>query len=166
MEYLNKSFNKHTTLIDDKFKLKDSQHYTSNAEFEKELFKLKSSTYNPNPKISISEYTICVTDPQFKQIIKYDEDEYNTNHYGDIEFLNWLKKQKDPSVAFFAEIIHAPKLKKQVESIRPNIKNMKTITIEKYCKIKKIGDRKKEFLKQLKKKYGNYILKFLLFSIS
>jgi hypothetical protein len=165
MEYLNKSYNKPTPLINDKFILKDSQHYTSNAEFEKELFKLQSSTYI-NPTIAISEYTISVTDPLFKQIIKYDEDEYNTNHYGDIEFLNWIKKQKDPSIAFFAEIIHAPKLKKQIESIRPNIKHMKTITIEKYCKIKKIGDRKKEWLKQLKKKYGNYILKFLLFSIS
>ncbi len=43
---------------------------------------------------------------------------------------------------------------------------MKSISINEYCKIKKIGERKKEWLKQLKKKYGNYILKFLLFSIS
>ena len=90
----------------------------------------------------------------------------NIKNYGDIEFLNWLKQQKDPSIAFFAEIIHAPKLKKQIELLRPKIKNMKTITIDKYCKIKKIGERKKEWLKQIKNKYGNYILKFLLFSIA
>jgi hypothetical protein len=164
MEYLNKSFNKHTQFTHDKFILKDTHHSRSNAEFESELFKLQNITYNIQPRIS--EYTLHVTDPLFEQIIKYDEDSYNIKNYGDIEFLNWLKEQKDPSIAFFAEIIHAPKLKKQIELLRPKIKNMKTITIDKYCKIKKIGERKKEWLKQLKNKYGNYILKFLLFSIT
>jgi len=164
MEYLNKSFNKHTHFINDKFVLKDLHHCKSNSEFEKELFELKNITYKIYPKIS--EYTIQVSDPLFEKIISYDEDEYNVTHYGDIEFLNWLKKQNDPSIAFFAEIIHAPKLKKQIELIRPTIKHMKTMTINNYCKLKKIGARHKEWLIQLKKKYGNYILKFLLFSIS
>ena len=164
MQYLNKSFNKHTQFTHDKFILKDAQHSKSNADFEKEIFKLQNVTYNIQPRIT--EYTLRVTDPLFEQIIKYDEDPYNITNYGDVEFLNWLKQQKDPSIAFFAEIIHAPKLKKQIELLRPKIKQMKTITIEKYCKMKKIGERKKEWLKQLKKKYGNYILKFLLFSIT
>lgn len=164
MEYLNKSFNKHTPLIHDKFILKDAQRCNSNVEFEKEIFQLQNNTYNSIPKIY--EYTIHVSDPLFQQIIKYDEDEYSISNYGDIEILNWLKKQNDPSVAFFAEIIHASKLKKQIELLRPTIKHMKTISINEYCKIKKIGKRKKEWLNQLKKKYGNYILKFLLFSIS
>ena len=164
MEYLNKSFNKPAQFINDKFILKDRQYYKSNKEFEKDMFKLQNNTYNVYPEIF--EYTLHVSDPLFKQRIIYDEDEYNIEQYGDIEFLNWLKLQKDPSIAFFAEIIHAPKLKKQIELIRPIIKHMNTISINEYCIIKKIGSRKKEWLKQLKKKYGNYILKFLLFSIS
>jgi hypothetical protein len=164
MEYLNKSFNKHRQFMNDKFILKDSDYCNSNSDFEKEIFKLKSSTYDITPKII--EYTVHVSDPLFEQILKYDEDEYNVSNFGDIEFLNWLKEQKDPSVAFFAGIINAPKLHKQIELLRPKIKDMKTISINEYCIIKKIGSRKKQWLKELKKKYGNNILKFLLFSIS
>ena len=164
MEYLNKSFNKHAQFINDKFILKDLQYCKSNEDFEKEIFKLQSNTYKVH--LPVFEYKIHVSDPLFKQVIRYDEDEYNMSQYGDVEFLNWLKHQKDPSIAFFAEIINAPKLKPQIELIRATIKHLKTISINKYCIIKKIGSRKKEWLKQLKKKYGNYILKFLLFSIS
>ena len=55
---------------------------------------------------------------------------------------------------------------KTIESFRPNVKDLDTITIDEYIKIKKIGSRKAEWLKQLKKKYGNYILKYLNLSIS
>jgi hypothetical protein len=51
MEYLNKSFNKHTPFIHDKFILKDTQRCNSNVEFEKEIFKLQNATYNSTPKI-------------------------------------------------------------------------------------------------------------------
>ena len=137
--------------------------YKSNEEFEKELFKLKNDNHIINPLFD--EYKNIKRDPLLKLKPTYTEDHYNKD-YGDIDFYNWLHKQKDPSLAVFAEIVNAPKLTKSIEMFRPNVKSLDTITIDEYIKIKKIGTRKAEWLKQMKKKYGNYILKFLKLSIS
>ena len=63
-------------------------------------------------------------------------------------------------------LVTAPKLSKSIEKFRPKVKDLDTITIDEYIKIKRLGSRKAEWLKQLKKKYGNYILKYLKLSIS
>ena len=122
--------------------------YKSNEEFEKEFI---FNTQNPIVEYKRPEYT---------------EEKINKKEYGDIDFYNWLHKQKDPYLAVFAELVNAPKMAKTIESFRPNVKDLDTITIDEYIKIKKIGSRKAEWLKQLKKKYGNYILKYLNLSIS
>jgi hypothetical protein len=62
--------------------------------------------------------------------------------------------------------VNAPKMSKSIEEFRPHVKELDTITIDDYIKIKKWGTRKGEWLKQLKKKYGNYILKFLNLTVS
>ena len=91
----------------------------------------------------------------------YQEEEYYSRDYGDIGFYKWLKEQNHRSVAILAEIVFAPKLSPEIERLRPEVKHMKTITIDEYRKIKCIGSTKVEWLKQLKKKYGINILRFL-----
>jgi hypothetical protein len=97
--------------------------------------------------------------------LKYKEDNYNTIQYGDTEFYFWLKTQSDPSVGILAEIVNSPKLNITIEKIRENIKNMDTISIESYRKIKCLGSRQVNMLKQLKTKYGENILKFLKYTL-
>jgi len=110
---------------------------------------LKEEQYNPYQMIQLRKKPL------------YQEEEYYSREYGDVEFYKWLTTQNHKSVAILAEIVNAPKLDPFIENIRPQVKNMKTITIEEYRKIKCIGATKTEWLKQLKKKYGINILRFL-----
>jgi hypothetical protein len=102
---------------------------------------------------------------QLKYKPKYEEEEYYSRDYGDVEFYKWLSQQKQSCVAILAEIVSAPKLNANIERLRPEVKHMKTMTIDEYRKIKCIGSTKVEWLKQLKKKYGNHILRFLYASV-
>lgn len=97
--------------------------------------------------------------------LKYKEDNYNTIQYGDTEFYFWLKSQTDPSIGILAEIVNSPKLNITIEKVREHIKDMGTISIESYRKIKCLGSRQVKMLKQLKTKYGENILKFLKYSL-
>jgi hypothetical protein len=124
--------------------------YKSNEEFEKELFQLKNDNHIINPVLY--EYKNIRSDTLLQLKPKYTEELFNKKEYGDIDFYNWLRKQKDPSLAVLAEIVHAPKLTKTIEAFRPTVKSLDTITIDEYIKIKKIGVKKAEWLKQLKKK--------------
>jgi hypothetical protein len=83
---------------------------------------------------------------------KYQEDEYFSREYGDIEFYKWLSQIKHHSAAILAEMISAPRLSPHIESLRPEVKNMKTITIDEYRKIKRAYISKCHSLKS----YGEY----------
>lgn len=138
--------------------------YKSNEDFEKELFHLKNEGHDIKPVIK--EYKFVYASPLHQIKHMYKEESFNQKEYGDIDFYNWLKKQKHPSIAVLAEIVNAPKMNKTIESFRSKVKELDTITLDDYIKIKKIGARKSEWLKQLKKKYGNYILKFLNLTVT
>lgn len=141
-----------------------STPYKSNEEFEKELFHLKNDTHINNP--ILKEYRPFYSDPLYQIKHMYTEESFDKKEYGEIDFYDWLKKQKDPAVAVLAEIVNAPKMSKKIEEFRSTVKDLDTITIDDYIKTKKWGTRKGEWLKQLKKKYGNYILKFLKLSVT
>jgi uncharacterized Rmd1/YagE family protein len=66
--------------------------YKSNDEFEKELFNLKNDTHNINP--IFNEYKNKHVDPLFQIMPIYKEEFFNKKDYGDIDFYNWLHKQK------------------------------------------------------------------------
>jgi len=110
---------------------------------------LKEESYNPYQIIKL----------EYKPT--YQEEEYYTKEYGDIEFHEWLRKQKNKCIAILAEIVSAPRLDPAIEILRSHVSQMKTITIDDYRKKKCIGSTKVEWLKQLKKKYGINILRFL-----
>jgi hypothetical protein len=69
-------------------------------------------------------------------------------------------------VAVFAELINAPKLYYKIEEMRDKLSSVDTMSIQEYKKIKKLGARSVKIIKELKKKYGNMILKFLYLSVS
>jgi len=152
MYYNEKEYNTTNHYIEDIVK-PSNKHFKSNVEFEEELYLLKNETCDP------MEHTI-------KYIARELMDDYENKDYGDIEFYEWLKNQSDKSIAILAEIVNAPKLKPSIELLRPNVKNMETISIKEYKKIKCIGTTHEEWLKKLKKKYGINVLRFLRINIS
>ena len=158
--------------------------YNSNKIFKQDEYKLNNAVYNIPPNIKNEQYLLKNEQHIVKQNLKdvlfvynapiynipiksidFKEDSYNTLQYGDMEFYNWLKTQSDPSIAILAEIVHSPKLNITIEKVRQNINNIDTISIDEYRKIKCLGSRQVHWLKELKKKYGNHILKFLQYSL-
>jgi len=130
--------------------------------------KFKEETYRPYQMIQLEKKPVYQEEKYNPyQMIKlelkptYQEEEYEPREYGDIGFYNWLSHQNHKCVAILAEIVSAPRLHPEIERLRPEVKYMKTITIDEYRKIKCIGSTKVEWLKQLKKKYGINILRFL-----
>ena len=150
---------------------RQNQLFKSNIAYESELFKLMDEIYIPKDtlnKYEILDHTITYIGPTFKipDLKLHIKDEYINKDYGDTELYEWLKLQQDTCIAILAEIVNAPKLSLKIEKIRPEVKHMDTITIDEYRKIKCIGSKKVEWLKQLKKKYGINILRFLKMSIT
>jgi hypothetical protein len=130
--------------------------------------KFKEETYQPYQMLQLEKKPVYQEERYNPyQMIKleykptYQEEEYRPRDYGDIGFYQWLAKQNHKCVAILAEIVSAPRLHPDIERLRPEVKHMKTITIDEYRKIKCIGSTKVEWLKQLKKKYGINILRFL-----
>jgi hypothetical protein len=137
----------------------DNREYKANEDFEKEIFLLKEEDFKKD--YEIMEYKIQYIAPVLLQQPKYQEEEYFSRELGDTHLYKWLSQINHHSAAILAEMISAPRLSPHIESLRPEVKNMKTITIDEYRKIKCIGTTKVNWLKQLKKKYGLNLLRFL-----
>ena len=141
MHYNDKDHNCKNQYIEENIEWKDK-------DFTSRIY-LKEEMYNPYQIIKLEHKPI------------YEEDEFYTREYGDIAFHDWLRKQNNTCIAILAEIVSAPTLDPVIERLRPHVSHMNTITIDEYRRIKCIGSAKVEWLKQLKKKYGINILRFL-----
>jgi hypothetical protein len=167
--------------------------YKSDKIYKQDGFKLTSDIYRIQPSIKNDQFLLTnekhivnknlkdilfvykepiYKEPIYKsplhnmQLYNVDNnDTYSTFQYGDMEFYNWLKTQSDPSIAILAEIVHSPKLNVTLEKVREKINEIDTISIDDYRKIKCLGSRQVKWLKELKTKYGNHILKFLQYSL-
>lgn len=166
MYYSDNKYNSNKHFKQDEYKLNNTL-YNIEPNIKKEQFLLKNEQYivKDNLKDILFVYNAPIYNVPFNKNINVKEDNYNTLQYGDMEFYNWLKTQTDPSVAILAEIVHSPKLNVTIEKVRQQIKDMNTISIEEYRKIKCLGSRQVQWLKELKKKYGNRILIFLQYSL-
>jgi hypothetical protein len=136
-----------------------NREYKPNEEFEKEGFSLKNEDFKQI--YEIMEYKLQYVAPELKKATGYQEEEYVTKEYGEIELYQWLQHIDPVSAAIIAEIISAPKLNPVIEKIRPDVKKMKTISIDEYRKVKCLGSTKVNQIKELKKKYGMNILRLL-----
>lgn len=77
----------------------------------------------------------------------------------------WIIKQSDPLILFISELYPGIKIKSEIEQMRPLVQTSPTISIDVYRKERKIGEEGVEYLKKLKDKYGNIILKVLWASL-
>ena len=167
MYYSDNKYKSEKTYKQDGFKLTSDVYYLQ-AGVKNEQFLLKNEKHiiNKNLKDVLFVYESPVYKaPVYNLPLQYKNDTYSTLQFGDMEFYNWLKKQTDPSIAILAEIVHSPKLNVTIEKVRQHINDIDTISIEEYRKIKRLGSRQVKWLKDLKTKYGNHILKFLQYSL-
>jgi len=143
----------------DRIVLKDYK-YKTNKEFEDELFKINEEELIMNP--IILEHKIQYVSSIHNPIkLVYNEERVKYRQYGDIEFYNWLYLKTDPNIRIIAEIINAPKLNNKIEKMRDKVDTLETTSIVNFAKHKKLGARQIKFIKKMKDKYGNNILKFL-----
>ena len=164
MYYSDNKYRSNKIYKQDGFKLNnDIYHIQTNLKNEKILLTNEKHLVNKKLKDILFVYNSPIYNVPIKHI--NNDVRYNTVQYGDMEFYNWLKTQTDPSIAILAEIVHSPKLNVTIEQIRQNINDIDTISIEEYRKIKCLGSRQVKWLKELKNKYGNHILKFLQYSL-
>ena len=98
--------------------------------------------------------------------LNYTNDKYKIKEKGDKKLNEWIMKQTEPLIVFISDIIPETKVLPHLEKIRPIIKTTPLMSIEEYRKTKKIGEEGTIYLKKLKDKYGNIILKILWASIN
>jgi hypothetical protein len=127
---------------------------------EKEIKKSKIKSFKPLHK----EDFIFINKEIKKKV--FEKDLYYITEKGDILLNNWIKNQKDPLIIFISEMIPGTIISKDMERFRFMVKTTQTISIEEYRKKKKIGEEGINYLKKLKEKYGNIILKVLWATIN
>ncbi len=102
--------------------------------------------------------------------LEYCEKIYQRNHkfeldlfqLEDYEFLNWANSQTATMViAVMAEMKKSEKLNPEIEKLREQVKKIPLMSIEQYRKKKCLGDRSTSYIRQMKHKYGNHVLRIL-----
>jgi len=88
--------------------------------------------------------------------------EWDLFQWADYEFVQWANQQPATMViAIMAEMKHSPKMKPSIEILRPKVASVPLCSIDLYTKQKRLGERSVAFLKQMKKRYGNSVLRIL-----
>jgi len=88
--------------------------------------------------------------------------EWELFQWADYDFVNWANEQPETMLmAVMAEMKKSPKLKPSIENLRSQVKDVPLYTIEEYRQKKRLGERSVTFLKELKKRYGNSLLRIL-----
>jgi hypothetical protein len=88
--------------------------------------------------------------------------EWELFQWADSDFVNWANEQPETMLmAVMAEMKKSPKMKPSIEQLRVQVKDVPLYTIEEYRKKKRLGERSIGFLKEMKKRYGNSLLRIL-----
>jgi len=88
--------------------------------------------------------------------------EWELFQWADTDFVNWANEQPETMLmAVMAEMKKSPKMKPSIERLRDQVKDVPLFTIEEYRKKKRLGERSVVFLKEMKKRYGNSLLRIL-----
>ena len=88
--------------------------------------------------------------------------EWELFQWTDYDFVNWANEQPESMLmAVMAEMKKSPKMKPSIENLRSQVKDIPLYTIEQYRQKKRLGERSVLFLKEMKKRYGNSVLRIL-----
>jgi hypothetical protein len=88
--------------------------------------------------------------------------EWEIFQWADSDFVSWANSQSETLLmAIMAEMKKSPKMKPSIEEQRSQVKDIPLYSIEEYRKKKRLGERSVTFLKEMKKRYGNSVLRIL-----
>ena len=88
--------------------------------------------------------------------------EWELFQWADYDFANWANSQPETMLmAIMAEMKHSPKMKPSIEQLRSQVKDVPLYSIEEYRQKKRLGERSVSFLKEMKRRYGNSVLRIL-----
>ena len=143
--------------------------------YKKETFSMKEKEYIPKKKVEresifrkekdfhrIETLEKCVLKSPQKVFDRTQTFELEMFQLLDYEFVQWANQQKASMViAIMSEMKDCPKMKPSIEMLRLKVSSIPLCSIELYRKKKRLGERSVSFLKQMKKRYGNSVLRIL-----
>ena len=145
--------------------------------YDRESFTLQEKEYNPRKKlekdtlirkekeyhkVDLLERSVSVLKAPQKVFDRTQSFEWDLFQLADYEFVRWANEQPaNMVIAIMAELKKSPKMKPSIEVLRPKVHSIPLCSIEFYRKKKRLGERSVDFLKQMKKRYGNSVLRIL-----
>jgi hypothetical protein len=148
--------------------------------YDRELFTLQEKEYQPKKrleklaketlvrkekeyhKVDLLERSVSVLKAPQKVFDRTQSFEWDLFQLADYEFVRWANEQPaNMVIAIMAELKKCPKMKPSIEVLRPKVSSIPLCSIELYRKKKRLGERSVDFLKQMKKRYGNSVLRIL-----
>ena len=142
---------------------KSFHHKIPQRDLHREVFSFHIEKDAPSapPQVFEREHYKMV-DPGKRDTVKpvYEWDHFQL---ADPDFVRWINTHAgDPMVlAVMAEMKQSPPVKDSVETCRAKVKDVSLCSVEEYRKTKMLGEGSVAFLKDMKKKYGNNLLRFL-----
>ena len=136
----------------DKIYKRTAHHETSHLKERKEKQYKKSVILEPSHPLK----------PSQKVFNRTQSFEWDLFQWTDYDFVRWANQQPSTLViAIMAEIKQSPRMKPSIEMLRPKVASIPLCSIDMYRKKKRLGERSVDFLRQMKKKYGQSILRIL-----
>ena len=149
--------------------------------YDRESFTLQEKEYNPRKKLEklekVGKDTLVRKEKEYhkvdlleRSVLKAPQKvfdrtqsfEWDLFQLADYEFVRWANEQPaNMVIAIMAELKKCPKMKPSIEVLRPKVSSIPLCSIELYRKKKRLGERSVDFLKQMKKRYGNSVLRIL-----
>jgi hypothetical protein len=137
--------------------LQKDKEYRPKKQVEKEVLTRKEKEFN---KVDHHEKGSWKTVQ--KVFDRTQSFEWDLFQWADYEFVQWANQQPATMViAIMAELKHSPKMKPSIEILRSKVTSIPLCSIELYRKKKRLGERSVAFLKQMKARYGNSLLRIL-----
>jgi len=137
---------------------KDKEYYPL-KKVEKESLIRKEKEYNKVERPENEQDSWKISQKVFDRTQSF---EWDLLQWADYEFVQWANQQPATMViAIMAELKHSPKMKPSIEILRPKVSSIPLCSIDLYRKKKRLGERSVSFLKQMKKRYGNSLLRIL-----
>jgi len=86
--------------------------------------------------------------------------EWDLFQWADSDFVLWINEQPPTMIlAVMANMKQSPRLSPELETLREKVDTIPLFSLEEYAKKKRLGERSVHFLKELKKRYGDSILR-------
>jgi hypothetical protein len=150
--------------------------------YDRETFSMKEKVYKPKEKIEKEKESLTRKEKEYRKVNclekcvlnapqkVVDQKVFDRSHtfewdlfqWADYEFVQWANQQPATMVmAIMAELKRSPRMKPSIELLRSKVESIPLCSIELYSKKKKLGQRSVAFLTQMKKRYGNSVLRIL-----